>query len=253
MTGFSDHFSAAAPSYATYRPHYPAALFRWLADQTVERGRAWDCGTGNGQAAVALAAHFREVIATDPSVAQLAHAERTAGVHYAAMTAERAAIADLSVDLVTVAQALHWFDRSAFYREVARVLRPGGILTAWSYGLITLGKDLDSHIDRFYHETVGDYWPSERSLVDTGYAGIEFPFAEENAPVFEMQAEWSLPQLAGYVSTWSAVRRYRTARGEDPVSGLVRELRPGWGRPESVRTVRWPLILRITRRSVVAA
>lgn len=248
MNQFSDHFSVAASSYATYRPHYPPALFRWLADQAANRERAWDCGTGNGQAAVALAAHFAEVIATDPSVAQLAHAERATNVHYAATTAERAAIAEYSVDVVTVAQALHWFDRDAFYREVGRVLRPGGILAAWSYGLITLGADLDAPVGRFYHKTIGPYWPSERSLVDTGYAGIELPFREEKAPRFEIQAEWTLAQLAGYVSTWSAVNRYRDARAADPIPDLVRELAPRWGAAGTTRTVRWPLIVRTSRR-----
>ncbi|HEY2066758.1 MAG TPA: class I SAM-dependent methyltransferase [Gemmatimonadaceae bacterium] len=248
MSRFSDHFSVAAPAYASFRPHYPAVLFRWLADQAIDRQRAWDCGTGNGQAAVALAAHFREVIATDPSVAQLAHAERSQGVHYAAMTAEQAALPDLSVDVVTVAQALHWFDLVAFYQEVARVLRPGGVFAAWSYGLITLGDDLDSPVGRFYHETVGAYWPSERSHVDTGYAGLELPFREESTHRFEMQAEWTLSQFAGYVATWSAVNRYRAARDEDPVPALVRELAPRWGAPGATRTVRWPLVIRTSRR-----
>jgi SAM-dependent methyltransferase len=253
MRDFPDHFSAVAPSYAAYRPHYPGALFEWLAQRAGDRGRAWDCGTGSGQAAVALAAHFREVIATDPSLAQLGHAERARGVHYVGMTAEHAALADLTVDVVTVAQALHWFDRPAFYREVARVLKPGGMLAAWSYGVISVGTDLDAHVGRFYHETVGSYWPSERSLVDTGYAGIELPFREESAPRFEMEAEWTLSQIAGYLSTWSAVQRYRTARGDDPVPALMRQLAGRWGLPDSARTVRWPLVVRVSRRPEISA
>lgn len=248
MSEFSDHFGAVAHAYASYRPHYPIVLFRWLADQVSGRGRVWDCGTGNGQAAVALASYFAEVVATDPSVEQLARADRTPGVHYVAATAERAALADRSVDAVTVAQALHWFDRPAFYREVARVLRPGGILAAWSYGLILLGDGLDAYVARFYRETVGPYWPSERALVDTGYAGIEFPFREEHAPRFQMEADWTLPQFAGYVSTWSAVSRYRAARGVDPVPPFISEIAGAWGRTDSVRRVRWPLLVRSSRR-----
>lgn len=248
MGDFPDHFSVTAPSYATYRPRYPSALFAWLADQAADRSRVWDCGTGNGQAAVGLAAHFGEVIATDPSVAQLANAARTRRVDYVAMTAERAALADRSVDAVTVAQALHWFDRPAFFGEVERILRPDGIVAVWSYGTISIDPELDPEVARFYHETVGPYWPQERSIVDDGYAGIDLPFREESTPRFAMETEWTLPQLAGYVSTWSAVSRYRAARREDPVPAFMRAISARWGLPDTPRTVRWPFHVRMSRR-----
>ena len=181
MPAFVDHFAATSASYARYRPHYPAALFDVIASATSARNTAWDCGTGSGQAAVPLAERYGEVIATDPSVAQLARAERTAGVTYVAMTAERCALAAHTVDLVTVAQALHWFDRPAFFAEVDRVLRPGGALAVWSYGLLSIEPAIDLLLQRLYVETLGPYWPAERALVDSGYAAIELPYPELEA------------------------------------------------------------------------
>lgn len=250
MPEFADHFSATAASYASFRPHYPAALFDWLAASTSGRQRVWDCGTGSGQAAVALSRRFAEVVATDPSVAQLANAARAAGVSYVAMTAERGALADSSVDLVTVAQALHWFDRAAFFAETRRVLRPHGALAVWSYGLLTIDSALDTILGHFYHDTLRSYWPAERALVDSGYAGVALPFPEVESPTFEMEAIWSFAQLGGYLSTWSAVGRYRSRTGEDPVPFLMRRLESSWGALPT-RRVCWPLVVRLARRELV--
>jgi SAM-dependent methyltransferase len=247
MPSFSDHFSAVAPDYAAFRPRYPAALFDWLAAGAARRERAWDCGTGSGQAALGLAGRFAQVVATDPSVAQLGSAVRSLGVDYAAMTAERSALAGGSVDLVTVAQALHWFEHAAFFGEVQRVLRPGGMVAVWSYGLLQIDPGLDPIIATLYRETLGSFWPAERALVDAGYAGIDFPFAEIHPPVVAMEACWTLPQLVGYLSTWSAVRRFRDARGEDPLRGPGRELEATWGPPGTARAIHWPLAMRVGR------
>ena len=176
-----------------------------------------------------MAAYVGEVVATDASAAQLASAEQRLGVHYAVMAAERAALRTASVDLVTVAQALHWFDSARFFAEASRVLRPGGLLAVWSYGLHALGPGVDEILGRFYHETLVPYWPAERTLVDTGYSTIALPFPEIEAPPFAMEAEWSLAQLAGYLSTWSAVSRFRRATGTDPLPDLVTRLQREWG------------------------
>ena len=248
MTSFSDHFSAIAASYASYRPRYPAALFAWLAGIAPDRHLAWDCGTGSGQAAEGLAAHFGQVVATDPSVAQLLNAPRVDRIAYVAMTAEQAALASRAVALVTVAQALHWFRREAFYGEVERVLRPGGILAVWTYARASVSTDIDTILERFHTETVGPYWPTERYLVDSGYRGIDLPFPELPPPVFAMEADWDLHQLGGYLTTWSAVSRYRAERQEDPVPPVMRALAAAWGNPDERHRIHWPLTLRVARK-----
>ena len=248
MTSFSDHFSADASSYARFRPGYPRALFEWLASMAPDRRRAWDCGTGSGQAAVPLADHFAHVVATDPSSAQLAHANRHSRVDYAAMSAERSALAAGSVSLVTVAQALHWFDQPAFFAEVRRVLAARGMVAVWSYGLLTLhDATLDDVIRRFHGETVGPYWTPERRLVDEGHRTLVLPFERLDAPTFSMQAEWTLGHFAGYLSTWSAVKRARAATGTDPVPGVIELLRAAWGSEQNARRVEWPLTLHAGR------
>jgi SAM-dependent methyltransferase len=245
MPSFPDHFSESAALYASYRPTYPAELFVWLAETTGGHERAWDCGTGNGQAAVALAAHFAEVVATDPSHAQLAHARRVERVHYAAMTAEASALAGNSVQLITVAQALHWFDLSRFYTEARRILSPGGTLAVWTYGLLSVTPEIDVLIRSFYRETLGGYWPAERALVDAGYAGVPFPFAERLAPGFVMTRNWTLDQLSGYLDTWSAVSEYRKINGTSPVGHFISSLKATWGDNATARRVEWPMEFKI--------
>jgi SAM-dependent methyltransferase len=244
---FADHFSQIAASYAAYRPHYPDALFTWLASIAPDRERAWDCATGGGQAAVALSRQFAHVIATDPSTAQIASARRAGGVDYAAMTAEGAAIAAGAVALVTVAQALHWFDRERFFAEARRALAPRGVIAVWTYALCHLGDAaLDAAMCRFHDVTVGPYWPAERALVVGGLADVAFPFDELRAPPFEMTTEWTLAQFVGYLSTWSAVQRARAA-GEDPIAAITDELRAGWPSDDATRRIEWPLSMRVGR------
>lgn len=248
MTGFADHFSIQAGSYSQYRPDYPISLISWLAERAPSRELAWDCGTGSGQAAVALGRHFDMVIATDPSASQVRHARTAAGVRYAVMTAERSALASASVSLVTVAQALHWFDLPRFYPEVDRVLVPEGVLAVWSYGLLEIEPAIDELVRHFYADTVGAYWPPERAIVDAGYGTLEFPYVEEEPPAVRMEAEWTAAQLLGFLSTWSAVARYRRARGEDPMPRFAAALAERWSDSAPAKCVRWPLSVRVGRR-----
>ena len=245
MPSFEDRFAFAARAYASYRPRYPSALFDWLRRRVPGARRVWDCATGSGQAAAALAARFDVVIATDASLAQLAHADRVNAPLYMATTAEHCAIATRSMDLVTVAQALHWFDREAFFAEVRRVLASGGLLAIWSYGLPTVTPAIDAVLRHFHDVEVGPFWSPDRRLVEGGYEGIALPFKEEPTPPFAMQAAWTLEQLVGYLSTWSAVGRYRTVTGSDPVPRIMRALAECWGMPDEARVVSWPLTLRV--------
>jgi SAM-dependent methyltransferase len=243
---FKDHFSRHAEIYTQFRPHYPRALFAFLAERAPARDLAWDCGTGNGQAAVALAEFFAKVVATDPSARQIEHAEPRAGVEYRVAPAEACPLDDDSVDLVTVAQALHWFQHEPFFAEVRRVGRAGGLIAAWSYGLGKLTPDIDRLILRLYSEILGDYWPPERHFVEQGYRTIPFPFQEIEAPRLAMTAEWSLTDLVGYLGTWSSTQRYMEQHGADPLSLVRDDLLAAWGHADT-RTMTWPLYLRVGR------
>ncbi len=245
--GFQDHFSARSAGYAAYRPSYPAALFRWLAESSPGRETAWDSGTGSGQAALGLAPYFRQIVATDASASQLEHAKPAVGVEYRVVPAESSGLGDRSVDLVTVAQALHWFDRPRFFAEVNRVLRPGGLLACWMYNLMEVSPEFDQLVGHLYTDVVGPFWPGDRVLVDQGYRTIEFPGPELTPPTFEMTEQWSLHHLVGYLRTWSAVTRYLKEKGQDPVAMVEPELKAVWGDPDRTRTVRWPLALRVAR------
>ena len=247
MNGFKDHFSSASDRYAAFRPDYPTELFAWLAGQCAATELAWDCATGSGQAALGLAPHFRRVIATDASAEQIRHAQPHPAIEYRVVPAEASGLPDHCLDLVTVAQAVHWFDLPRFYGEVRRVLKPGGLLALWGYGRLRLPGQLDGPLEDFYAGTIGPWWPPERALIDDGYRSLPFPMAELATPDFAIEVEWTLPRLLDYLSTWSAVKRYQAARGEDPLPALRARLTPGWGEPGRPKRLRWPLFLRAGR------
>lgn len=244
--GFPDHFSGHAADYARARPTYPAPLFAHLAGRAPSRRLAWDVGCGSGQAACALAAHMEKVVATDASAKQLAQATVRPRVAYANARAERAPLRDGSVDLITVAQALHWFDLEAFHAEVRRVARPGAILAEWSYDLMHATPAVDALVQHLYRDVVGPYWPPERIHVEDGYARLAFDFERVDTPEFAMQLEWTFEQFSAYLKTWSSVRRYADARGHDPVDERRDAFARAWGN-ETTRVVTWPLTLRVGR------
>ena len=247
MAVFRDHFSEQAASYAIHRPGYPAELFRYLASVSPRRDRAWDTATGNGQAATGLARHFATVIATDASRNQIANAKPESGVHYMVAASEHSALAPASIDLTTIAAALHWLDLDAFYREVARVSRPGALLAAWTYDPPSIDPAIDEVVHDFSTNTLASHWPPERRYVDRHYQTIPFPFERLTVPSFEARAEWSLDQLLSYVGTWSAVVRGKAATGTDLVAGLEQQLIPLWRPAAHVRIIRWQLFLLIGR------
>lgn len=217
---------------------------------TLRHDLAWDCGTGSGQAALDLAAHFAAVHATDASEAQLAGARPHQRVTYRRAPESDSGLAPASTDLVTAAQAFHWFDAGAFFREARRVLRPGGVVAIWCYGLMHIGPDVDPLLRRFHDVTMGPDWPAARALVNAFYRGVEFPFAEIEPPAFAITQDLDLPGLGRYLGTWSAVRRHRNRTGHDPVPALLRRLGPAWGDPARTRTVSWPVGLRVGRVSL---
>lgn len=246
---FKDHFSAVAKDYANFRPRYPAALYAELAALAPGHELAWDCATGNGQAAEGLAAHFREVYASDASAEQIAAASGPGNVRFAVAPAESSGLPDASVDLILVAQAAHWFDLPAFYAEAERVLRPGGVLALLTYSGLRINDTLDPLLREFHEVTVGPYWPPERRHPETGYRELPFPWPEIGLPPQTMTAAWTLDQLLGYLGTWSSVKRYREQRGEDPLPALRAALLPLWPEAgQAVLTVSWPLPVRIGRR-----
>lgn len=244
---WKDLFSKGAAEYAEYRPSYPAELFAWLADLAPSRELAVDVGTGTGQAAVALAEYFTAVVGVEASSEQLSHARQDPRVSYLSATAEATGLADGSADVMMAAQAFHWFRQDLFFAEAERILRPGGILALVAYALSDINPEIDAVIDRLY-ESLDPYWEPERELIETGYRTVDVPFHELEVPPFTMHASWSLPQLLGYLSTWSAVRRARERDRRDPLAGITAELEAVWGTaPEHL--VSWPLAVRAFRLS----
>jgi len=251
MASFHDHFSTVANRYADFRPHYPAALFDHLATLAPHSATVWDCACGNGQASLDLATRFAKVIATDASKEQISSATPHANIEYRVAPAEQSGLPDHSVGLVTVAQALHWFNFDKFYAEVDRVLVPGGVLAVWSYGInLVEGHDANELVQDFYANTVGAYWPPERKLVEEGYRTIPFPFTELTPPAFRMEAHWTLDQLLGYFSTWSATNRYIKANGKNPIEPLALSLKKVWGDATTLRSIIWPLVVRVGRKKL---
>jgi SAM-dependent methyltransferase len=241
---FPDHFSQQANHYARYRPSYPAELYEYLASLTPQHDRAWDAGAGNGQAAIALAQHFQSIIATDPSEQQIAAAASHDRVTYRAATAEHSEVDDQSIDLIAVAQAVHWFDLDRFYAEVRRALRANGILAVWCYNLTAITPEIDRVMESYYHDVLGEFWPPQIRWVDEHYRTLPFPFEEIAAPEFCAEATWSLADLFGYLSSWSAAPRYKEARGADPLDEKRAEFAAAWDAAID-RVVRWPLYLRV--------
>lgn len=253
MSQFKDHFSQVASAYAHWRPRYPDALFDAIGALVPATAAVWEPGCGSGQATLGLAARFAEVLATDPSAEQLrqhwAATEPDAGkVRLAVEPAEASSLADASVDLIAVAQALHWFDRPRFFAECVRVLRPGGVLAAWTYQDMVFAADLAGEAEAF-RDRIGPYWPPERAEVDAGYAGYAWPFPALPAPPLWLTAQWTLPQLLGYLGSLSASARYRQAQGADPVALHAQALASVWGDPAQIREMRWPLVLHLRRRN----
>jgi SAM-dependent methyltransferase len=242
---FKDHFSKQATDYAKFRPRYPHEMFEYFGTVARSRALAWDCATGNGQAAVQLTDVFDRIIATDAIEKQIANSEQHERVKYRVAPAEESGLEPGTIDLIMVAQALHWFDLPRFYKEVRRVLKNNGVFAASAYKFFHVSPEIDELVnDRYYDKVVGPFWPPERLLVEK-FEELPFPFPEIRTPSFEMNAQWNLEHLAGYLRSWSATQRFIAANKRDPLEAIADDLRGAWGDPEQMRKVVWPLILRV--------
>lgn len=243
----SPDYSSYAQQYAQARPTYPVDLFSYLASLVKNRNLAWDCATGNGQAALALTKHFKQIIATDISAEQIKQAIPHPQVEYRVAKSEQSGLEDKSVDLVTVASALHWFDLDSFYTEVQRVVRPGGVLAAWSYHVGYVEPPFDELFLRFYQDVLYDYFAPGARLVDDRYENIMLPREAIDARQFYMIADWNLNQMLAFMRSWSGTQQYIQDRGKDPIELIGDELEEIWDNPDKVHTIRWPLFIRISR------
>lgn len=246
MKQIIDNFSSTAADYAIYRPESPREVFDFLYSNVNGFGTAWDCGTGNGQVATKLAERFKLVYGTDISTEQLHHAVLRNNIIYMQQRAEQCSLPDRSVDLITVGQAIHWFDFDAFYKEVCRVARPGALIAAWTYTVLRLTPAVNEVIDHLYLDITHAYWDKQRDLVDARYRTLPFPFKEVQSPDFEIVKKYSLKQLIGYLSTWSGVRHYMMKEKTDPVAMITADLEKAWGRERELE-VRWPVHMRAGR------
>ena len=247
---FKDHFSSDSQSYSDFRPAYPDELFHYLAAIAPRQNTAWDCATGSGQAASMLANYFNQVIATDASAQQIQHAISRDNIRYEVALAEQSGIATGSVNLITVAQALHWFRLDAFGAEINRVLTDNGILAAWTYNLLSINDEIDALTNKLYFD-VRDYWDFERSMVEDGYRNVSLPFKQIDTPTFTMSALWALQHLIGYLNTWSAVKAYTTRNGENPVDTMTEELTNIWSAGTALQTVNWRLCVRVWQKTAL--
>ena len=240
-------FASIAKDYARFRPRYPDALFAYLASIAPSKRVVWDCATGSGQAAASLVDHFDQVVATDISEELLGQADPHERIHYRKADALASGLDDASIDLVTVANAMHWFHGEAFEREVRRVLDPNGVIAAWSFAFAYIGPDVDRLIHRLHDEIVDPFWIGPNRIVERGYGDLHFAFEPVHAPSFEMIGQMDLAGVEGYMRTWSASVKYRAKHGIDPVDLIHVELLAAWGDPSTSRDVRWQLNLRVGR------
>lgn len=241
-----DNFSNQAAEYAIYRPTYPKALFEYIFSLVETKDAAWDCATGNGQVARELAIAFTAVYASDISEKQLQQALKMPNVIYNVESSDKTSAPDKSFDLITVAQAVHWFNFEAFYNEVKRTLKPNGVIAVIGYGLMYIDKKVDKAIYKLYEDFLGKYWDPERKYIEEGYKTIPFPFNEITAPHFRIKTTWNFNQLIGYLNTWSALQHYKKANERNPLEYMLTELKEAWG-DEAEKEVHFPILLRIGR------
>lgn len=247
MAAFEDFFSKQAEIYAKSRPHYPKELYDFLTEIVPSNEKAWDCATGNGQAATALSDYYKEVIATDASASQIEHAEKRPNITYRVATAEDSGIVSNSIDLITVATALHWLDLEAFYKEVNRVAKPNAILAAWSYFEVIWPAAMEEIIMDLGVNILKDYWSKSINKVRNKYEDIPFPFEEIPAPGFEIRVNWTLEEVKAYIHSWSPTQNYINVNHKSPIEVVEQQMLKAWGNPQEKKQLIFPLVMRVGR------
>jgi SAM-dependent methyltransferase len=242
---FKDYFSTQSVDYKKFRPEYPAAMIDFIVSKCTVKDTAWDCATGTGQVATMLAPHFNKVIATDASEKQIAAAVSTNNIEYKICTAEDSGLPSGYFDLITVAQAAHWFDLPKFYTEVKRVAKPNAVLAVWGYANHSINTEVDAVVSKFYHDILNPYWPKERFIVEQGYKDIVLPFTEIAAPQFSIVKQVNLHELIGYLFTWSATQQYIKQHNQNPIELIYDELLIVWGNVSDEKTISWPVFLKL--------
>lgn len=242
MVDFKDYFSTQSKIYSKYRPEYPKELYSFLANSCHKKGLAWDCATGNGQAARGLSEYFTHVHATDASEAQIKNTHGSQNINFQIADAGNSGLEDKSVDLVTVAQALHWFDLEKFYAEVNRVLKKNGLIAVWCYAGVEIDDDINPIVENYYNNIVGRYWPEERMHIENQYANLAFPFAKIKVPNFTMEIEWTMGHFLGYLESWSATTLFKKNTKKDPLKDLKKNIKPFWS-SNVIKRVAWPMTL----------
>lgn len=244
-----DRFSKQAVAYSQFRPEYPKELFDFLMSQVKEKELCWDCATGNGQAAKTLSQHFKKVIATDLSAEQIQQAAPDPKISYHIVSAEQAQFEAQSLDLITVAQALHWFNLDIFYSNAKRFLKSNGIIAAWGYDFFTISPELDEILDPYGREFLKDYWSNKNWILIGGYKNISFPFSKVETPNFYLNVSWDYYQMKGYLDSWSATQKFKDKNHKDPFESIKGDVEDLWGDKDQKRTISWKLFTLVGRNS----
>jgi ubiquinone/menaquinone biosynthesis C-methylase UbiE len=242
-----DLFSKQSDLYARYRPTYPKDLYEYILSFVKEKNIAWDCATGNGQAAVVLADHFKKVIATDISAAQIDKAIKKDNIEYSVCSAESTLFEENTFDLVTVAQAYHWIKWAEFRKEATRVCKPKAIIAIWTYNRNKIGdKKIDDAIFSFYENVTKPFWDYERKYVEELYETVEFDYELLPVKDFETTLNWQREDMIGYISSWSAIQKYIKVNGHSPIPVIEEEINKLWPKGE-VKKVSFPIYLKLGR------
>ena len=243
-------FSDKSDLYESARPTYPIELYDYLFSISPSNKLVWDCACGSGQAAIGLADRFDHVYASDISKEQIENAKQHQKIEYVVAPSEKCALGNDSCDLITVAQALHWFDYGAFWPEALRVLKPGGIFSAWGYSWPILKEELDTVFKTDILKVVEPYWAQQNKLIWNHYKNVDFPFEELEAPKQVMEIHWNLDEFFNFIHTFSATRRCIDDIGNSFFEQAYAKAKKVWGNPETRKTIAFDFVLYVGKKKI---